>query len=289
MLFKRTRKMPASIRLFTNQLAQIYEQAEANNIVLQLLQYVTNLSRARLLADGEVTLTKMQAEEIGQYMTRILQHEPIQYVLGTTDFHGVSLKVDRRVLIPRPETEELVEWILQSLLCDHCIILDCCTGSGCIAIALAKQLPEATLQACDLSLDALDVARENAARNQVKVHFFQADVLSPQFATLVPPADIIVSNPPYVLKQEAKTMRDNVLAFEPHQALFVPDEDPLVFYRAIAHTALYKLSPKGKLFFEINAAFGREVVRMLKLAGFYNIQIKNDLSGNERMICAQRQ
>ncbi len=280
--------MAVSISLLTNKLTHIYEKAEANNIVLELLQSVTNLSRARLLADGEATLTDTQEHEMEQYMARILQQEPIQYVLGNTDFHGVSLKVDHRVLIPRPETEELVEWVLQDLSCAHCIILDCCTGSGCIAIALAKQLPEATLQGCDLSLDALDVARENATRNHVKVHFFEADVLSPQFATKIPPMDIIVSNPPYVLKQEAAAMRANVLDFEPHKALFVPDDDPLIFYKAIANTALYKLSPKGKLFFEINAAFGHEVVRMLKFVGFSNVQLKNDLSGNARMVSAQR-
>ena len=280
--------MAVSISLFTNRLTHIYEKAEANNIVLQLLQRVTQLSRARLLANGETTLTKMQEQEMEQCMARILQHEPVQYVLGSVDFHGVSLKVDHRVLIPRPETEELVEWVLQDLSCRYCIILDCCTGSGCIAIALAKQLPEATLQACDLSPDALDVARENAAQTQVKVHFFEADVLSPQFAAKIPPMDIIVSNPPYVLKREAATMRANVLNFEPHKALFVSDDDPLVFYKAIVHMALHKLSPKGKLFFEINAAFGNEMVRMLKFAGFSNVQLKNDLSGNARMVSAQR-
>ena len=280
--------MAVSISLFTNRLTHIYEKAEANNIVLQLLQRVTQLSRARLLANGETTLTKMQEQEMEQCMARILQHEPVQYVLGSVDFHGVSLKVDHRVLIPRPETDELVEWVLQDLSCRYCIILDCCTGSGCIAIALAKQLPEATLQACDLSPDALDVARENAAQNQVKVHFFEADVLSPQFAAKIPPMDIIVSNPPYVLKREAATMHANVLNFEPHKALFVSDDDPLVFYKAIAHMALHKLSPKGKLFFEINAAFGNEMVRMLKFAGFSNVQLKNDLSGNARMVSAQR-
>jgi len=280
--------MVASISLLTNKLTHIYEKAEANNIVLELLQSVTQLSRARLLADGEATLTDTQEQEMEQSMARILQHEPIQYVLGSTDFHGVSLKVDHRVLIPRPETEELVEWVLQDVSCPHCIILDCCTGSGCIAIALAKQLPEATLQACDLSLDALDVARENATRNQVKVHFFEVDVLSPQFATKIPPMDIIVSNPPYVLKQEAAAMHANVIDFEPHKALFVPNDDPLIFYKAIAHMALHKLSPKGKLFFEINAAFGNEMVRMLKFAGFSHVQLKNDLSGNARMVSAQR-
>jgi release factor glutamine methyltransferase len=255
---------------------------------LQLLQRGTKLSRARLLSDGEVSFNGTEAEEMEQYMARVLQHEPIQYILGSVDFHGVSLKVDRRVLIPRPETEELVEWVLQESSSSHCIILDCCTGSGCIAVALAKQLPEATLSACDISLDALEVARANAVRNKVKIHFYEADVLSPEFAAKISPADIIVSNPPYVLNQEAAAMHANVLKFEPHQALFVSDDDPLIYYRAIANAALHKLSQKGKLFFEINAAFGREVVRILKLAGFTHIELKNDLSGNSRMVRAQR-
>jgi len=280
--------MSIPISSFTNRLASIYEKTEAHNIVLQLLQRGTKLSRARLLSDGEVSFKGAEAEEMEQCMARVLQHEPIQYILGSVDFRGVSLKVDHRVLIPRPETEELVEWVLQESSCSRCIILDCCTGSGCIAIALAKQLPEATLLACDISLDALEVARENAVRNQVKIHFFEADVLSPEFAAKISPADIIVSNPPYVLNQEAAAMHANVLNFEPHQALFVSDDDPLIFYRAIANAALHKLSQKGKLFFEINATFGREVVRMLKLVGFTHIELKNDLSGNSRMVRAQR-
>lgn len=280
--------MSIPISSFTNRLASIYEKTEAHNIVLQLLQRGTKLSRARLLSDGEVSFNGTEAEEMEQYMARVLQHEPIQYILGSVDFHGVSLKVDRRVLIPRPETEELVEWVLQESSSSHCIILDCCTGSGCIAVALAKQLPEATLSACDISLDALEVARANAVRNKVKIHFYEADVLSPEFAAKISPADIIVSNPPYVLNQEAAAMHANVLKFEPHQALFVSDDDPLIYYRAIANAALHKLSQKGKLFFEINAAFGREVVRILKLAGFTHIELKNDLSGNSRMVRAQR-
>jgi release factor glutamine methyltransferase len=280
--------MSISISSFTNRLALIYEKTEAQNIVLLLLQQVTKLSRARLLSDGEVSFNGTEAEEMGRCMTRVLQHEPIQYILGSVEFHGVSLKVDRRVLIPRPETEELVEWVLQESSCARCIILDCCTGSGCIAVALAKQLPEATLSACDISLDALEVARENAVRNQVKIHFFETDVLSPEFTAKISPADIIVCNPPYVLNQEAAAMHANVLKFEPHKALFVSDDDPLIFYRAIANAAVHKLSPKGKLFFEINSAFGHEVVRMLKLAGFTHIESRNDLSGNARMVCAQR-
>ncbi|MBB3188543.1 peptide chain release factor N(5)-glutamine methyltransferase [Microbacter margulisiae] len=280
--------MSYSIASFSDRLASIYNKSEANAIVLQLMQHITEWSKARLLAEREITLTPSQSDAMEDGINRILKHEPIQYILGNVDFHGVTLKVDPRVLIPRPETEELVEWVLQDSNCGHCMILDCCTGSGCIAVALAQQLPNATLFACDISQDALNVAHENALLNNVKVNYFKADVLSPVFSEKVQPIDIIVSNPPYVLKQEKKNMQANVLDFEPHKALFVPEDDPLVFYRAIAQTATRKLTPKGKLFFEINANFGQEVVRILKLAGFNHVELKKDLYSNVRMVSAHR-
>ncbi|MGC9151022.1 MAG: peptide chain release factor N(5)-glutamine methyltransferase [Microbacter sp.] len=280
--------MAISISTYTQQLIPIYEEKEANAIVIQLIQHITKWSKAKILADAELMLSTKQLDDMEIGLQRLLNHEPIQYVIGDVDFYGVSLKVDPRVLIPRPETEELVEWVLQDDLCKQCIILDCCTGSGCIAVALAKQLPNSTLFACDISQDALSLAKENARRNGVRVNYFQADVLSPSFIEKVKPADIIVSNPPYVLRQEATEMHDNVLKHEPHQALFVPSNDPLIFYRSITQTALHRLSPKGKLYFEINADFGREVVRILTLAGFSRIQLKQDISGKTRMVCAQR-
>lgn len=280
--------MAISISNYAQQLIPIYDETEANAIIIQLIQHITKWSKAKVLADQELLLSKSQLDDMEKGLQRLLNHEPIQYIIGDVDFYGVSLKVDPRVLIPRPETEELVEWVLEDDLCKQCIILDCCTGSGCIAVALAKQLPDSTLYACDISREALSLAKENARRNGVRVHFFEADVLSPSFTEKVKPADIIVSNPPYVLRQESTSMHGNVLKHEPHKALFVPNNDPLVFYRSIVQTALHRLSPKGKLFFEINADFGQEVARILKIAGFSHIQQKKDLSGNVRMVSAQR-
>ena len=221
---------------------------------------------------------------------RLKNHEPIQYIVGETDFFGLPFKVNQHTLIPRPETEELVEWILSETpplkgvggMFLNQQLLDIGTGSGCIAISLAKNLPNSKISALDISENALEVARENAEINNIEVDFFQADILKEK--SLPKQFDIIVSNPPYVRNLEKGMMQQNVLEHEPETALFVADGDPLVFYRAISKLAKKHLKPKGKLFFEINEYLGEEMKSLLKSEGFRNIEVKKDIFGKDRML-----
>jgi release factor glutamine methyltransferase len=235
----------------------------------------------------------------------------VQYVLGEAWFAGMRFRVDERVLIPRPETEELVEWIVEhekskisdlrsekyaaSLDTSHFSdlrsdfhILDVGTGSGCIPIALKKKLPFAEIWAIDKSRDALALARQNAAELGADIHFADMDVLDPSQWESLPAMDIIVSNPPYVPESDAESMRANVKDHEPHMAVFVPDHDPLVFYRAIGSLGIEKLRPGGKIFFEIHASGGQDVQALLAGQGYREITLRRDLGGHDRMVSATR-
>lgn len=217
---------------------------------------------------------------------RVCAHEPLQYVLGSTTFMGLDLQVDARALIPRPETEELVQWAQQTAMDSNAQrLLDIGTGSGCIAIALAHMLPHAQVHALDVSADALALAQHNAQRVGVEVAFHRANALEPLPATLPAPFDLIVSNPPYVFDSERASMRPNVLQHEPWQALFVPDTDPLLFYRSIAQHAIGGLlAPGGALLFEINETQGEQTCNMLCSMGFNDIELRRDMFGKERMV-----
>ena len=218
-------------------------------------------------------------------LSRLQKNEPIQYVLGKETFCGLDFEVDSNVLIPRPETRELVEWIVADRKLDaSCRILDIGTGSGCISISLAKFLSGAEVEAWDISEGALEVARRNAVRNAVEVLFRQQDVL------YVLPGDtrydVIVSNPPYITEKEKLDMDANVLDWEPFTALFVPDADPLLFYRKIAELGLSMLNIGGALYFEINRAYGQETVSMLERLSYKQIELRKDEWGNDRMVKA---
>ncbi len=231
----------------------------------------------------------MQVEEI---VSRLQKHEPLQYILGDTEFFGMPILVDPRVLIPRPETEELVEWIIESEeanVKDEAFewvnILDAGTGSGCIAIALAKYLRDSKVFGMDISAGALEVAEKNAHKNNVQVRWIHGDLFSDEvWGNLPDGLDIIVSNPPYVTLSEKKEMEENVLQYEPHNALFVPDEQPLLFYERLADIGEKKLKTGGYLYFEINASLGKEIYAMLQQKGYKNIILKQDMSGKNRMI-----
>ncbi|MDR1742272.1 MAG: peptide chain release factor N(5)-glutamine methyltransferase [Dysgonamonadaceae bacterium] len=231
-------------------------------------------------------LSDSTIREIADIIERLKNYEPLQYILGETEFYGLPFQVTRSVLIPRPETEELVEWILSENRKTNPSILDIGTGSGCIAVTLAKQIPGAKVTAWDLSKDALATASENARRNNVEVEFAERNVLLP--ADKTPTFDIIVSNPPYVAESEKAGMDRVVLDYEPHTALFVPDNDALIFYRSIADMAFRQLNPEGRLYFEINRAKGKEIVALLKDKGFENVVLKKDISRNDRMIRAEK-
>jgi len=234
--------------------------------------------------DSEAIKKNVQSK-INVIIERLLRHEPIQYILGETEFFGLRFIVKPDVLIPRNETEELVQHIIYENPSFNGNILDIGTGSGCIAISLAKNINDAHVFACDISPKAIETAKKNAEINTINLDFFQYDVLSGH-----PPDtqyDIIVSNPPYITEHEKNIMKSNVLEYEPHTALFVPDSDPLIFYKAIADFADQSLSTYGVLWLEINEAFGAATCKLLSEHGFNAIVI-NDINGRERMVRAQK-
>lgn len=278
-----------------------YEQGEASAIAFMLLEDVAGLDRVHALM-GAPSLRSPEGEdclraddlntELVRMAERIADGEPVQYVIGRTDFCGLPFHVKPGVLIPRPETEELVELVAKSDKAQSRVrILDIGTGSGCIAVSLAKLLPHAEVEAWDISDEALRIAKGNAELNEADVTFHKVDVLSVDDAGQSSPAqserlDIIVSNPPYICNKEAVEMDENVLSHEPHLALFVPDDDPLLFYRKIAELGLRLLVPKGELFFEINRSYGSQTVTLLTDMGYVSVCVLCDQFGNDRMVHA---
>jgi release factor glutamine methyltransferase len=226
--------------------------------------------------------------QIGDILNRLLAHEPIQYILGETEFYGLKFYAAPGVLIPRAETEELVDWIISEEK-GHCnSLLDIGTGSGCIPISIDKNLQIERVEGWDISDDALKIAQSNATRNQSTVLFSRQDIFNPTGIADLSKWDVIVSNPPYVLMEEADLMERNVVDFEPHIALFVPNNDPLIFYRAIAQFAVVHLQHHGSLYFEINEKMGEATVKLLQELGFNPILTRKDLQGKDRMIRAKK-
>ena len=271
------------------QLARTYDTGEAKAIARMLYEVRYGLSLSDLLMGRDADVPQ---QELQQLTERLEQHEPIQYVLGQADFCGRTFKVSPAVLIPRPETEELCQWVTTKVRDSACndaalSILDVGTGSGCIAITLAAELPEAKVTAWDISEDALLVACENALLNGVTVDFELQDVLLAT-AAAQQTKDIIISNPPYICNKERATMEANVLEHEPHQALFVPDDAPLLFYRAIAKLGQQMLSYGGWLYFEVNPLFAAQLARLLSAMSYYDIEIKADQFGKQRMIRSRK-
>ena len=270
-----------------NSLQSLYPKSEINSFYFILLEHYGNYTTAEVVANVSTQLTDNITKAIQQAITELQTAKPIQYILGETEFFSNRFFVDENVLIPRPETEELVDWVLQTYP-DKTYplhILDVGTGSGCIAISLTKALPEAQVTAIDVSPKAIAVAQCNAERNGIKVQFLQRDIL--QTETLPEKYDIIISNPPYVRELEKNEMHSNVLNYEPHLALFVPNDRPLLFYEQIATLAQQYLKPKGRLFFEINQYLAAEMQVMLAQKNFTEITLRQDLSGNDRMLCAR--
>ena len=235
---------------------------------------------------GEVTLTAEQEARLEEIIKRLQLGEPLQYIEGKTPFCGMEFAVQPGVLIPRPETAELVEWIVRDHTNQSPRILDLGTGSGCIAISLSKQLPQATVEACDISAEALAVAKGNNERNGAAVEFFHHDMLD--LTTPLPHSyNILVSNPPYIKQSEAADMEEHVTQWEPHTALFVPDEDALCFYRAIAEIGqTAALQPGGSIYVEINQALGKETVELFESYGYKEVKLRQDIYGNDRMVKA---
>ena len=265
-------------------LSGTYEGHELTAIIRTICCDMLGISSTAYYLKEEVTLTTERGTLLQGIIDRLRQGEPLQYIEGKAPFCGMEFAVNSSVLIPRPETAELVDWIV----CEHATqqprILDLGTGSGCIAIALSKQLPQATIEACDISAEALTVAKENARMNEAPVSFFTHDMLD--LGTPLPHSyDILVSNPPYIRQSEAADMSIQVTEWEPHTALFVPDDDALRFYRAIAELGQTEaLRPGGHIYVEINQALGKETVALFEAYGYQDVELRKDIYGNERMI-----
>jgi len=271
----------AAFTLIVHTLEPLQGAREAANIAHILMEHLTGMSKMdRIIYKDRPFLQEAQLQTS---LNALLQHQPIQYVIGKSWFYGLELMVNSHVLIPRPETEELVEWIVKDAK-TPVKILDIGTGSGAIPLALKKELPQAEVWSVDISEGALEVASANAVQLNLDVHFEQIDILSP--APQLPSFDIIVSNPPYIRESEQADMEEQVVSYEPRIALFVPDHDALLFYRQIGLLALDKLTAGGRLYFEINEAFGKEVVVLLEEQGFIDVVLKQDIYGKDRMVRA---
>lgn len=278
---------------FYAQLFPLFPETEVESFFYLLTEAYLEKTRIQLALEPDFELNSTQLQQFEKALQRLLQQEPIQYILGDTEFFGYPFQVNQHTLIPRPETEELVAWIIEDVknknqensqhkpLNSNITILDIGTGSGCIPISLAKELPQAKVSSIDVSEEALQVARKNSTLNEIVVNFIQQDILKAE--NLQEKYDVIVSNPPYVRKLEKEQMHQNVLDFEPELALFVENDDPLIFYRKIAQLAKNALTKNGKLYFEINEYLPEEMVSLLEEIGYQNIELKKDIFGKFRM------
>ena len=267
---------------FERELTQFYSNKEVQNMAFWCIHSISKLSRSEYLLSSNSPLSKDTVSFYQSVVSRLKNFEPLQYILGECEFYGLSLKVSPSCLIPRPETEELVHWILQH---NFTKVLDIGTGSACIPIALAKH-KEAQITALDISFDALSIARENAKKNTVDIHFIEHNIFND--IDLKTSFDLIVSNPPYVLESEKTLMNNNVLDYEPHLALFVSDNDALIYYKRIIDFSKVHLQREGLLFLEINEQKSVEIKDLLENNGFENVLIKKDMQGKNRMVKAVR-
>lgn len=270
---------------FIQVLSNIYDEGEAESFFYLILEEKKQLKRIDLALQPDLVFSETDLQVWNSILEQLKLEIPIQYLLGKTHFYGLEFEVNENVLIPRPETEELVEWIIQENLkiekLKNLKILDIGTGSGCIAISLAKNLPNAQVFAIDVSEKALATAKKNAERNEVSVSFIHKNIL--ETLDLEQEFDIIVSNPPYVRNLEKQEIKKNVLDNEPHLALFVEDNNALIFYRKIAELAQKNLCPNGQLYFEINQYLGKEMIELLENMNFKNVELRKDIYGNDRM------
>lgn len=277
---------------FIENLEDFYEAREAVSLARISMGHVSKIERAKYLSIKEEEIPEDQLKAYFSIQEELKAGKPLQYILGETEFYGLIFMVNPNVLIPRPETEELVDWALITLREMHTEpgnlkVIDIGTGSGCIPISIKKFFPEPEIYALDISSTALETAKTNARINETDIQFIQDDIISPKNEILISTKfNMIISNPPYVLDSEKSQMSANVLEYEPHTALFVSDTDPLIFYNAIADFSLKNLQDNGFLFLEINEQFGKETIALLSDKGFKNIELRPDLRGKDRMIKA---
>ncbi|SDS54537.1 release factor glutamine methyltransferase [Formosa sp. Hel1_31_208] len=284
-------RLKAILHIYHTELDSLYGNNEVDSFFNLVVEHYLGIKRIHLVMDPEYAILKTEEQPIFEALSALKLEQPIQYILGETEFYGLPFKVNSETLIPRPETEELVALILDdvsSITIDTPLkIIDIGTGSGCIAISLAKQLQQAKVSALDVSEAALKVAKRNAEMNTVDIEFICNDILNPRHNTRVFASnsyDIIVSNPPYIRNLEKEEITSNVLDYEPHLALFVEDKNPLQFYKAICEFALLNLKDSGTLYFEINEYLGAEMIALMKNFGFKDVALKTDIFGKDRII-----
>ena len=273
------------------QLSTLYDKRESGNIADLVTEKVAGLRKVDRIVYKDTIISPEQQNLISKITTQLLQHKPVQYAIEEAWFMGMKLWVNEQVLIPRPETEELVNWIIKDIQNNEnkgVLILDIGTGSGCIPIAIKRQIPQTSLTAIDISEGALQVAKMNSVTQNVLIDFQQLDLLDEATWQQLGHFDIIVSNPPYIRKSESLSMRKNVLNYEPHLALFVSDNDPLLFYKKIAAFGKTHLIHTGTIYVEINEELAQEVVTVFQKKGFSNVEIKKDMQGKDRMVSAKR-
>lgn len=284
-------KVPSNLvkdirKYYCELLCSLYEKDEANAMILILFKYYFNIDRVRMVLEPDLRLSESEMLKIHFAVKDLLKNKPIQYIIGETEFCDLKFKVNENVLIPRPETTEMISKIVnsqQSTVNNHCSIIDIGTGSGCIAISLAKMILNSNVYALDISEEALKIAKENAFNNNVNVSFIHDDILNLK-NNIETKFDIIVSNPPYVRELEKAEMHNNVLGWEPHNALFVSDNDPLIFYRSILEFAKTHLKDNGEVWFEINEYLGKEMIDLCHESGFSDVKIYKDFRDRDRVM-----
>lgn len=269
---------------FKRELKEQYSLPELQNFLYLIFKNLMDLSKTDIHISQRKEIPDHLIVKINDIINELKENKPIQYILGETEFYGCNIKINQNTLIPRPETEEMVRWILNETDGIRCKIFDIGTGSGCIAIALAKNNISAKVFAADHSEEALKVARGNARINNTDITFFHFNVNFPETSDILDIYDIIVSNPPYVTESEKRQIKENVLKYEPYDALFVPDSDPLIFFRAILEFAQSKLQSGGNIFFEINERFGEQMVQLLEEFNYHHIILRKDINNKDRMI-----
>jgi release factor glutamine methyltransferase len=275
-----------SIKYITDNLAPIYDETEAINIAYWIIEYITGLNKSQLIS-SRLQLDQKQIEQVNSITVRLLSHEPIQYILHQSFFYGFSFYVDKNVLIPRPETEELVDWIISDCKfpINQLSILDVGTGSGCIAASLKRKLRKADVWAIDISPAALDVAKKNATNLSADIKFLEIDFLNTSDREALTQFHIIVSNPPYIPIKDKASMKAHVVEYEPATALFVPDNDALLFYKSLAEFGRSHLQKNGSIYMEIHENLGPQVRKLFEMNN-YHTQLKKDMQGKDRMIKA---
>lgn len=271
--------------IFFKELKDTYPQTEIHSFFYELVKKYWGMTRLDLALKPATTVSSLQSGQMEEALARLKKQEPIQYILGETEFYGLPMLVNKHVLIPRPETEELVDWVLKEYQeKPFKYLLDIGTGSGCIPIALAKNCPDLRVSAVDISQEALATARKNAELNQVNVDFKEMDIRDPDYGTFDIPFDVLVSNPPYVRSLEKAQMAPNVLNFEPHLALFVEDKDALLFYRKIIEFAQKTMTKGGRIYFEINEFLEENLKKLLDDFGITDYTFRKDIYEKTRML-----